>query len=487
MIIYFADRNLQIVGQASTSLPGGYRFFDDLTTEEIDSGVNTFSCRISYNDGNRQDLESAIQVGRFVLKQSGRGFNDRENTYDSLYQIVETEFDTKSQELYLYAEDAGLDLLGKVCEGTTLKNKTLEQMMNAFKPSDWTLNLIGTPAGTKTYTWDGASSCTERLMSVAQLFDCELYYSFVIERFQVSAKVINVIPKRGLQTAVAQLRLNRDIDRIVTKTSIADLATAYYVTGGTPNGSNTPINLKNYTYSYTDPDTGDVYSVDMTSGQMRNSSAMKRWSSVLDTDGLIVKTFQYDTTDKAVLAGQARAALQKASAAVVNYEIDFANLPDDIRIGDRVNIIDEDGELYLEARMLKLETSLAEETTTATIGEFLVKDSGISEEIRTAAMQAMAEATASSPHLTIHCQQGEALRDSETRCVMTVSIAYGGNIIENVDDLDATFPSGASLKWYRNGIETTAGVSNDGFTMTVTALESIKTVYRCQLVDEEEE
>ena len=346
MIIYFADRNLNITGQASTSLPGGFRIMEDLLTEEVDSGVNVFTCKISYNDSNRQELESAVKVGTFLLKSGGTAFTDKENTYDSLYQIVETEFDTLSQELSVYAEDAGLDLLNRVVGETTFSGKTLQQMLNSTKPGDWSLNLIGCPTGTKTITFDGDATATERINSIVNLFSCEAYYSFVIERFKITTKVINVVPKRGNQTAVHQLRLNKDIDRIVTKTSIADLATALVVTGGTPDGSDTPINLKNYTYSYTDPATGDVYTVDKSSGQMRNTSAMKRWASVLDTDGFIFQQYSYDTTNKATLAGQARAELQKLSKAAIEYEVDFVRLPEDVRIGDRINIIDEQGELY---------------------------------------------------------------------------------------------------------------------------------------------
>ena len=197
MIIYFADRNLNILGLASTSLPGGFRLYDDLTTEEIESGVNSFTCRIGYNDYSRAELESAVSVGRFILKSSGSAFTDKENTYDSLYQIVETEFDTLSQELYLYAEDAGLDLLNKVVDAATLKDKTLSQMLRTFIPSDWSLNLMGTPGGTKSCSWDGENTCTERINSVAALFDCEVYYSFLIERFRITANMSYIKSQAG--------------------------------------------------------------------------------------------------------------------------------------------------------------------------------------------------------------------------------------------------------------------------------------------------
>ena len=385
MIIYFCDRQLNILGQATTDLPEGFRVSDDKTVEDVESGVNTIECTITWTKDTRADLTNAIQTGYFILKS---GKNDE--NYNNLFQIIETEADTKDQSIRLYAEDAGLDLLNTMCEATTLTNKTISQMITYFKPADWTLNVQDAPTTAKTNTWDGESTCTERLRSVAGLWDCELYYSFRIEGLQVKEKIINVVKRRGLQEAIPQLRLNYDIDRIVTKTSIADLVTALNVTGGTPDGSSTPINLKNYNYSYTDPDTGDVYRVDTTTGQMRNVTAMDRWSSMIDEDGLWLGSFSFDTTDKATLAGQARAELQKLSAPAVNYEVDFAKLPDDVQIGDRVNIIDDDGELYLEARILKIETCEAEQTQTATIGDYLLKTSGISEMVQQLAAEVSA-------------------------------------------------------------------------------------------------
>lgn len=374
MIIYFCDRELNILGHASTELPEGIRISQDKTTEDVESGVNSFECILTWDDDTRAELEQGIVAGNYILKQS-------DTKYDSLYQIVETESDTKEQEISLYAEDAGLDLLNTLCPAVTLENYSIEQMLDYFMPSDWTIELWDVPTSTKTYMWEGESTCTERIRSVVGLWDCELYYSFTINGLQVEEKVLNVVQKRGLQEAVPQLRLNYDIDKIVTKTSIADLVTALNVTGGTPEDSETPINLVGYTYNYTDPATGDLYQVDTATGQMRNVTAMDRWSSAIDEDGLWVGSYTFDTTDKAILAGQARAELQKRCYPAVNYEVDFATLPEDAQIGDRVNIIDDDGGLYLEARLLQIETCEAEDTKTATIGEYLLKSSGISDKV----------------------------------------------------------------------------------------------------------
>ncbi len=388
MIIYFCDRQLNILGHASTTLPQGNRISQDKTLEDVDTGVNSFECILTWDDDTRSEIEQGIVAGNYILKQS-------DTQYDSLYQIIETESDTKAQEISLYAEDAGLDLLNTLCPAVTLTNKTIDEMLTYFIPNDWSINVQDAPTTTKSNEWDGTSTCTERLRSVVGLWDCELYYSFRIEQLQVKEKILNVVQKRGLQEAIPQLRLNYDIDRIITKTSIADLVTALAVTGGTPEGSDTPIDLKNYTYNYTDPVTGDIYTVDKPTGQMRNLTAMDRWSSAIDQDGLWVGEYSFDTTDKSILAGQARAELQRLCYPAVNYEVDFATLPEDAQIGDRVNIIDDDGGLYLEARLLQIETCEADDTKTATIGEYLLKASGISDKV-----QALAEEVAGLADIT---------------------------------------------------------------------------------------
>jgi len=459
MIIYFADRDLTILGHASTSLPAGYRISDDHTVESVETGLNTFQCVISYTAETRAELEDAVQVGYFILKQSNTG--DESNIYDSLYQIIETEFDTKTQEITLYAEDAGLDLINTLCPAVTL-NGSIQYMMRYFLPSDWSLNMIDVPTNTRSYAWDGESTATERLMSVANLFGCELYYSFVIDRLQVEAKVLNVTRKRGNQEAIPQLRLNYDLDRIYTKKSIADLVTAFRVTGGTPNGSDTPITLKNYNYSYTDPSTGDVYQVDKATGQMRNITAMARWSSVLDVDGLWIGSFEFDTTDKAVLAGQARAQLQKESQIAVNYEVDFARLPEDINIGDRINIIDEQGELYLEARLLQIETCVAEDTRTAIIGEYLLRDSGISDKIAQLASDFANLSQEPAYTMQITSSEGDVFTETNVATVLTAHCFLYGTEIS-----DETVERIGTIKWYNH--DDLTQVLGTGKTYTITA------------------
>ena len=468
MIIYFCDRQLNILGHASTELPQGIRISQDRTVEDVETGVNSFECILTWDDDTRSDIEQGIVAGNYILKQS-------DTAYDSLYQIVETESDTKEQEISLYAEDAGLDLLNTLCPAVTLENKTITQMLTYFIPNDWSVKVQDAPSTTKSNTWDGTSTCTERLRSVVGLWNCELYYSFRIEQLQVKEKILNVVQKRGLQVAIPQLRLNYDIDRIVTKTSIADLVTALAVTGGTPDGNSNPIDLVGYSYSYTDPVTGDEYEVDAGTGQMRNLTAMDRWSSAIDQDGLWVGEYSFDTTDKAILAGQARAELQRLCYPAVNYEVDFATLPEDAQIGDRVNIIDDNGNLYLEARLLQIETCEADDTKTATIGEYLLKTSGISEKVQALATEFAGWVDMISDYsLTITSSNGDDFTSTLINTTLTANVLYRGTSCTSTQ----LTQDGLVVKWY----DINGTLLGTGLTYTITNQSAVNITARLETV-----
>lgn len=466
MIVYIVDRNLNILLHASTALVEGYNITEDSTVEDVETGVNTFTCTIDYTNGTREELENAISVGRYLLKQSrGNG-----NVYDSLYQIVETEFDISGMQAQIYAEDAGLDLLNTICPATTLTNMTMVQMLQHFLPSGWSINAIGVPTGTRTYEWDGEDTCTGRMRSIVNLFGCELYYSFAIDILTITAKYINVVPKRGNQEAIAQLRLNVDVNNIIVKNSMVNLYTALQVIGGTPEGAETPINLIGYNYSYTDPVTGDVYQVDTATGQMRNITAMMRWASAIDSDGLMVGSYSFDTPDKAVLAGQARAQLQKLSQIATNYEVDIVNLPEYVRIGDRINVIDEQGKLYLEARLLILETSVTDNKQKATLGEFVIRSAGIAEQIAQLASDFSKAVTQEQAYsLEITSSAGDVFITTTVATTLTAHVFLFGTELS----AEAVAQVG-TVKWYNNDDLTT--VLGTGMTYTIAESSAINAI-----------
>ena len=67
MILYFANRTMDILGHASTNLPEGFVIIEDLKTEEIETGVATFSCKIGFEEHNREQLEEMTDSGNYDL------------------------------------------------------------------------------------------------------------------------------------------------------------------------------------------------------------------------------------------------------------------------------------------------------------------------------------------------------------------------------------------------------------------------------------
>lgn len=376
MILYFADRQLNILGMASTKLKKGIEIVSDLKVEDTESGVASFEATFSYSRENRRKIEECTRSGNYILRKSGK-----ENEF---YTITESESDTGSQEVSVYAEDAGLDLLNEVVGNYEAdKAYPIEYYINKFAyDSGFVVGRNEVPHLSRKLKWEGEATVTERLASVAKQFDhAEISYSFEIERLKVTRKLINIHKKRGIETDV-QLRKGKEVEKIVVKQSITELATALLVTGGTPEDSDVPITLKGYKY-----DDGDFY---VDGDKICSRKALEKWSryvwedephQILGNVGHIVKTYSYDTLSQSELCKRSVTKLKSICDVDINYEADIVELPENVQIGDRVTIIDDDIGLYLNTRLLKLETSDTEKTKTATFGEYILKNSGISREV----------------------------------------------------------------------------------------------------------
>ena len=527
MIIYFADRQLNVIGQASTELPNGLVICADKKTEEIETGVAIFECYIPFDKETRSLVEECTQVGNYILR-SHDGKNE-------LYTIVEAEIDTKKQEVYIYAEDDGMDLLNEVVGAYEAdKAYDIDHYINKYAAgAGFTIGINEAEGLTRKLSWDGESTATARIASVATQFDgCEIYFSFDVDGLNVVKKYINIYKERGEDFGVT-MRLNRDIDSIITTKSITNLATALQCTGGTieqesvilekassgspqikyevelstagrtvntvqidatvragltsedaelgsdyglkasiymggswhsaiikptdkdnkakwedttrhhtdftftisnvqhgvttysdikfkvertdskggsvgvlastncssfivPNyiagGENgedinsRPITIEGYTY-----DDGDFY---VDGNVLRSRKALENWHRVIwkteeskKNGGHITKLYSYDTYSQKTLCERAITELKKLREMEVNYEVDITKFPDKVEIGDRVNIVDNAGELYVSARVLKLEQSVADQEHKATLGEYLIKGSGIHQKVAELAEQ----------------------------------------------------------------------------------------------------
>lgn len=376
MILYFADRHMNVIGQASTELPKGLYISDDLKTEEVEAGVATLEFTLNYTASTRNDAKQYGSVGNYILRKNG---DEQE-----FYTIITSEENIFKQEVEIYAEDAGMDLLNETV-GEYKADKAYPASYYVEKFSDdsgFEIGINEVSNYNRKLSWEGETTASERILSVATQFDAEVSYTFEIDRLKIKHKYINLHKKRGVDQG-RELRINREVKNIIVKSSVEDLATALSVTGGYLEDSETPINLKGYKY-----DDGDIY---LSGSTIYSRSAVAKWSRYLSEKGNgtghIVQTYTYDTLSQSELCNRAVSKLKKIYDAAVSYEVELAYLPDGIKIGDTVNIVDDAGELYLSARIMKLESSICNDEYTATLGEYKLKSSGISEKMESLAAQ----------------------------------------------------------------------------------------------------
>lgn len=376
MILYFADRHMNVLGQASTELPKGLYISDDLKTEEVEAGVATLEFTLNYTASTRNDAKQYGSVGNYILRKNG---DEQE-----FYTIITSEENIFKQEVEIYAEDAGMDLLNETV-GEYKADKAYPASYYVEKFSDdsgFEIGINEVSNYNRKLSWEGETTASERILSVATQFDAEVSYTFEIDRLKIKHKYINLHKKRGVDQG-RELRINREVKNIIVKSSVEDLATALSVTGGYPEDSETLINLKGYKY-----DDGDIY---LSGSTIYSRSAVAKWSRYLSEKGNgtghIVQTYTYDTLSQSELCNRAVSKLKKIYDAAVSYEVELAYLPDGIKIGDTVNIVDDAGELYLSARIMKLESSICNDEYTATLGEYKLKSSGISEKMESLAAQ----------------------------------------------------------------------------------------------------
>lgn len=406
MILYFADRKMNILGYATTQLKSTYLIVDDKKTEEVESGVSSFECEVSWASKDRLKLETMMDAGNYILRSNG---NEKD-----FFTIIETNIDTSKQTISVYAEDAGMDLLNEVAMPfTSDKAYDIAHYIGLYAiDTGFEIGINEIPNLTRKLSWDGETTCTERIASIATQFDnAEISYSFETKGLLITHKYINIFKKRGKDTG-EQLRLGYEIASIATNKSVANLATSLRVTGGIPDGKEEPITLNGYKY-----DDGDFY---VSGSRLSSRKALAIWSRyVWDREpnklngytGHIVQAYSYDTTSQQELCAHAITKLKKLCQMEVNYEADIIYLPENVKIGDRVNVVDNEGRLYASTRVLRLETSVTGRKRTATLGEYLIKDSGISEKVRDLARQ-FAESTASVSRANIKAEAAKAAADA---------------------------------------------------------------------------
>ena len=375
MILYFADKNFKILGTASTSLSGGYVITDDTKKEEVETGIATLDCTVAYTDDTRSDIEGWCRAGNYVLAYYGK-----ETAADmdivNLFMITTTELSVLDHTIKFESEDSGLDLLNNLAkEYTGTEQMSAADYINKFlEKTGFRLRNNNVSKNPKKLEWTSTDTVTKRLADIAEKFEIELTYGFSVKGLTVSDRWVDIADETGRDTKI-NLYIDKEVNNITVKNTIENLATALYATG--------KDNLTLVGFTIPEEDKGK-YQIDP-DGNLVSLEALTKWarvdySSKDSFSGNLYQKFESsDTTSQADLYRLAKEKLDSISDIETNYEVDIADLPPGVGIGDRVNIVDDAGNTYISGRILELETSVTDGTKKATLGEYVIKDSGISE------------------------------------------------------------------------------------------------------------
>lgn len=467
MIVYFADRKLNILGLASTNIGTGYAIVQDKKTENIENGVVTFDVTVFFDNEKRREIETYCEAGNYILRSSG---GEAE-----FYTIIDEEIDSEEQTITLYCENAGMDLLN----GIAGKFEATEAHPIAWYFDQWlkgtgfTIGVNEISSLSRKLKWDGESTITERLASVANQFDnAEISYTFQIDRLKVSAMHVNIYKKRGADTKV-KLRVGVELEKITIKKSVADIATALKCTGGTPEGQENPITLAGYSF-----DDGDFY----VSGDMVCCrSALKKWGR-LGTTQHIVKTYSFDTTSQSELCAHAVTKLKEIKDTTFALTASIIKLPSGVGVGDRVIIVDEGEGLYISTRLLTLGTSVTTGDKSATFGEFIAQDPGIAAQVQAIAEKISAIATSKADALAAAKvaeearKKAEAAKSTANTAIKSVEIQYAQNTSQTEVpstgwQTDAPAWKEGSFIWQRTATTTADGTVSYSAALCITGIK----------------
>ena len=393
MIIFFFDRFWNPLGKASAKLPKGVTYYDDHEVEDVETGTSTFEVYVGFDEENRNIVRAYGQEATYFVTTDQEG-------HGRLWSVIDDESDEEAMFHYFYGEDAGMDLINEMLPawGSPGSAKPIVYYIErAAADSGFEIGINEIPNLTRTLEWDGEATGLNRLQSIFTQFDnAELQFRFDIDEntLELKHKYIDILKKRGNDIGI-ELRMNREVKNIRMKRSRANMFNAYRCYGATPEGKENPITLNGYSLTTAqkeiNPETGKARFV-LSGNILKDTESNAKYSRYLnpyeqgEDEGYYTGIYNSEATTQNALANETILQLKKTGYPEVNYEVDVIDAPRTLKAGDYVSIVNDKDELYLEGRILKTDRSRSNDTFEITLGDYLIRDSGIAEQI-----QAMAD------------------------------------------------------------------------------------------------
>ena len=215
-MIFILDRQEKIVatlknGGANEASP----FFDDVLTEDLATGAETFQ----FSTASNYEISKELVIGNYVAFMKNGKYK--------LFQIMQTE-EIHDEFMYfnVYCECAGLELINKVFRGREIASADLKKFLTTvLEDTGWSVGIIEATSNSA-YSFElPDESVYATLQNNLSKFDVEMEFRVEINNGRISKKYIDTYYKRGNVTG-KRFEFGKDIEQITRKVNSTELYTA---------------------------------------------------------------------------------------------------------------------------------------------------------------------------------------------------------------------------------------------------------------------
>ena len=315
--------------------PNRNPFFDDILTQTLSTGADTYKFTTTFNKKNSRSVTVGNKVA-FML----------DGKY-MLFQIVSVnDIHGDNLEMEVYCESAGLSLINSVCRSQKIVSCDVRKFLEAIlQDTEWNIGFVDMSLAN---TFDlnlETSSVYSLLQNNIKKYDAEIRFRCEIVNGRISKKFIDVFRTRG-KVSGKRFEFGKNVESISREIDSSELFTA--LIGEGKNGLNfSDISLEDVP----NKPGGQDFVFDQESYNRYNQNGYH-----------LMGVFKYETESKEELLRETYKKLQECKNPKIKYTVNVSLLGEDVEVGETINIIDRFFEppLLLQARVSKLEKSLTD-------------------------------------------------------------------------------------------------------------------------------
>lgn len=365
-MIFILDKQEKVINTLKNNgyHSGANPFYDDVHTEILSSGAETFT----FSTVMRGTLSEDLSIGNYVAFK-------KDNKY-KLFQIMQvTQNHTDHMAVTVYCECAGLSLINKVFRARPIPSASLKTFLSTvLEETDWNVGIVEFAAQESVDLDLEDASVYATLQNNISKFGVELEFRVEMKHGQISQKFVDTYSHRGKVTG-KRFVFGKDIESVTKTVDSTELYTA--LIGRGKDG----LSFRDVQIGGINKPKGQDFVADQESFERYNHNGYH-----------LTGIFQFDTTSPEELLRQTYKKLQEVKDPKVTYEIPVVLLSDllgtdwdKVRIGDYIEIYDNafNPPLMLTARVSQLETSFSNPNNNkCTLTNFVETASNITDEMR---------------------------------------------------------------------------------------------------------